>query len=114
MAQCTYCKAEVEPRAAETPLCHKCTQARQVSHKASTCRAGVRTILLREVEIAAQKARSASRALMRITADIPSKIPHPDGTQRIRNASRALSIAREKLTAADSRLNDFLIHDIIP
>ena len=35
----------------------------------------------------------------------PSGLPHPDGAQRIQNASLELSAARAEMEKADSRLN---------
>jgi len=45
--------------------------------------------------------------------DIPSRIPHPDGTDRIRLASREYSDSREEATAAMKRLSDYVIRGII-
>ena len=45
---------------------------------------------------------------------IPSGFPHPDGSQRIHNASRDLSTARKDLMRAHTRLDDFLKTGIVP
>jgi hypothetical protein len=45
---------------------------------------------------------------------IPSFIPHPDGTQRIHNASHQLTEARNAMMKAHHRLNDYLERDIVP
>jgi hypothetical protein len=47
-------------------------------------------------------------------ANIPNALPHPTGTQRIRNASSELSAARKEMRKAHSRLNDFLSRGIVP
>jgi len=45
---------------------------------------------------------------------IPSGLAHPDGIQRIKNASKGLSIARKKMMKAHSRLDEFLQSGIVP
>jgi hypothetical protein len=40
--------------------------------------------------------------------DIPSGLPHPDGTDRIHQASRQLEHAQKDLIEALSRLDEFL------
>ena len=114
MAQCAQCYTETELTLDGTMLCPKCTEEREESRKVSGLRSSIRAILLQEVEAAAETARRASRAFLKITAYPSSGLPHPDGSQRIQNASRVLSNARRRLAHADSRLNDFLCRDIIP
>ena len=46
--------------------------------------------------------------------DVPSGIPHPDGTDRIHQASREYKDSREAASAAMKRLSDFMIRGIIP
>jgi hypothetical protein len=46
--------------------------------------------------------------------EVPSGIPHPDGVQRIKNASRDLSSARAALNAAVARQCAFVLHGIVP
>jgi hypothetical protein len=57
---------------------------------------------------------SASTKFNAVVRDIPSGLPHPDGTQRIHNLSRELAEAREKLAAAIRRLNDFVSYEVVP
>jgi hypothetical protein len=57
---------------------------------------------------------TASEAFEEVLGEIPSWLPYPDGTQRIRNASSALSVAREKLSVAMMRLREFEELGIIP
>ena len=45
-------------------------------------------------------------------ADIPSRLPHPDETQRIRSASNRLTVARKDMVKA--YVNDFLREGIVP
>ena len=67
-----------------------------------------------EFEAAKRRMNAASSKFNEVVRDIPSGLPHPDGTQRIHNAGRELVDAREKLAAAIARLNDFVSHEIVP
>jgi len=57
---------------------------------------------------------AASMKFNEVVRDVPSGLPHPDGTQRIHNVGRELLDAREKLAAAITRLNDFVSRDVVP
>jgi hypothetical protein len=46
--------------------------------------------------------------------DIPSGIPHPDGTERIRQARREVALSQENYLRANKRLRDFLVNGIVP
>jgi hypothetical protein len=74
----------------------------------------VHEILKDEFETAKQKMNLASRRFNEVVRDIPSGLPHPDGTQRIHNLGRELADAREKLAAAIARLNDFVSREVVP
>jgi hypothetical protein len=45
--------------------------------------------------------------------ETPSGLPHPDGAQRIQNASHELSSARMEMEKAHSRLNLYLSRGIL-
>jgi len=47
-------------------------------------------------------------------ADLPSHIPYPDSVTRITQAARAHNEALESYRAALKRLNDHILHGIIP
>jgi len=57
---------------------------------------------------------NASTAFDEILRDTPSGLLHPDGPWRIKSASKALSVAREKMIAAMVRLRDYESLGIIP
>jgi hypothetical protein len=57
---------------------------------------------------ATERADAASEAFEVVMSDIPSGLPHPDGTQRIKNASRDLRLALADRTIAHNRLSEFL------
>lgn len=74
----------------------------------------IRQFLQDDFDAAQQRRIAASKRFTEVMNDIPSGIPHPDGTDRIRLASRDYSESREAATAAMKRLSDFLIRGIIP
>lgn len=66
------------------------------------------------MERARKEYEAANAEFWRISADIPSGIPPPDGTQRIHNAARNQNLTRHQLAMAIERLNDFLGDGRIP
>ena len=74
----------------------------------------IHEILLDEFEAAKRRMNVASQIFNEVVRDIPSGLPHPDGTQRIHNAGRELADAREKLAVTIARLNDFVSHEVVP
>ena len=100
MAQCAYCRAETELYFANVPVCIKCGDARSPEQ--------TRASLLQKLADATTRAKAAAEAFEKVVADIPSEIPHPDGTQRITNASRRLSKARDEMMEAHRLLNDHI------
>src|SRR5689334_8665373 len=74
----------------------------------------VHDLLQQELKSASERAASASAAFLDITSQVPSGLPHPDGTQRIRNIAHELAFARTELMRAHSRMNAFLGSGIAP
>jgi hypothetical protein len=74
----------------------------------------VRNQLQKELKDATERAATASAAFLAVTSQVPSGLPHPDGTQRIRNISHELAFARTELMRAHSRLDAFLVSGIAP
>jgi len=68
----------------------------------------IRASLIEKLAAASARAYEASEHFNQVIDDIPSGLPHPDGTQRIHNASRALSDARREMLEAHKRLHAFL------
>ena len=114
MARCACCKAETILYEHDVPICLECADEREVKHKRLEMERQVNTILKHDVTEATERAHAASDAFEAIVADVPSGAPHPDGTQRILNASRKLSAARQEMMSAHERLHDFLTRGIIP
>lgn len=107
MALCTYCRQETELYDGGTPVCANCTAAPASQHS-------IAAKLHQEVAVAAERAEAANLAFHALMRDIPSSVPHPDSSQRLHNASRELTIARQAMTEATLRLNDFLHRGTIP
>ena len=114
MAQCAYCKTETFLYDGGVPICLECADARDAKSKPPETERRIRTILMEALTQATARSRAASEAFTAVMGDIPSALPHPDGTQRIHNVSRALSAAREEVMQAHTRLNEFLSRGIIP
>ena len=74
----------------------------------------VHRILQEEFRAAVQRRDQASAHFDEVRRAVPSGLPHPDGTQRIHNASRELSAARKEMMKAHNRLNDYLGLGIVP
>jgi hypothetical protein len=98
MAQCAYCKAETQLYISNVPVCIECADARNPRQK--------RARLLQNVADATMRADAASEAFQNVIEDIPSGIPHPDGSQRIRNVSKQLLKARDEMVEANRLLDE--------
>jgi hypothetical protein len=71
-------------------------------------------ILRADVDRTLDEYNKAKQNFWLIAADVPSGLPHPDGMQRVRNASRAQTFAMDAYATALKRLNQFLISGTIP
>jgi hypothetical protein len=89
-------------------------QPKTATHKAPPALEKVRTELQQELKDATERAAAASAAFLAVTSQVPSGLPYPDGTQRIRNISHELAFARTALMRAHSRLDEFLVSGIAP
>ena len=74
----------------------------------------VRQILWDQMTVAKERKDAAAKAFDEIMADLPSGLPHPDGSQRIATASAAFRQALNEYTEACRRMNDFVVHGIVP
>jgi hypothetical protein len=108
MERCALCKAQDTALFENgVPICLKCVAASPEVRKA-------RVTLFRDVREATERSEAATDAFTTAASNIPSGIPHPDGVQRIRNASRVMTAARNEMMAAHKRLNDLVEHGVIP
>ncbi len=113
MARCGYCKSETGLFDRGMPVCLDC--ANRLGTKQPSSPAEDRLALLqRELKEATVRAHQATDAFNAIVDDIPSAVPQPDGTQRINNVYRELSLARREMMRAHSRLTHFLDNGVVP
>ena len=107
MAKCTDCGSETELYSSGVPICLKCSDAREARRKPPATEQQVRSTLLQDVLELTARVEEAAREFNAVM-QIPSGLPHPDGVQRIKDASRKLSIARNELMNAHNRLDEHL------
>jgi len=112
MVQCLYCKTKTGSYDSGLPICLDC--ANRAEAQVPPEKQNIRAILQRELIAATARAHVATDAFNAILDDIPSALPHPDGTQRIHNVYRELSLARRQMMEAHSRLGDYLVSGTIP
>lgn len=74
----------------------------------------IRATLLQDLYEATARNNNASQEFDSVLCQFPSGLPHPDGSQRIKNASCILASARKEMMKAHSRLNDYLERGIVP
>jgi hypothetical protein len=111
MALCIHCKTEeTELYENGAPTCLKCADAPK--RKPAATQLEIRNALLHNIlEAAAEhnEARADFEESM-----VSNGLPHPDGTQRIKNTSSNLSKARKNMMAAHDRLDRYLQTGIVP
>ena len=111
MARCAFCKSQ-EARLCEygVPICGPCLDlGRAVRHGGD-----IRSALDHDLLEATLQVDAASTEFKSMMEDIPSGLPHPDGTQRIQNSSRKLAAALRQREHAHNRLDDYLSRGIVP
>jgi hypothetical protein len=61
--------------------------------------------LKQQLRVARNAQKEAVKRFKEIVRDIPSGLPHPDGSDRIRNASRELTETHNRMVALLVKLN---------
>ena len=111
MAQCAQCAAqETNTYLNGSPICLHC--AGRLQSKAD--HATIEGTLVQVLADASSRAAAAHAEFIAAVDNIPSGLPHPDGTQRIQNASSKLRAARDDMKSAHSRLDTFMTAGIVP
>jgi len=113
MAACAHCGAETELYENGVPICLKCADERQPKPKPPNSDQ-IRTALVTRLAQATATVSEANQEFSDAIQKFPSGLPHPDGIQRIKNASNKLDIARKAMMTAHKRLNDFMDRGIVP
>lgn len=116
MANCIYCGGETSLYPSGMPLCVQCAEAIDAKPppKRALHKDHVRRILLLDVAETTARADAVAAEFKVLISSIPTGVPHPDGTQRIHQASHNLSNARKDMMEAHSRLDNFLSSGVIP
>jgi hypothetical protein len=115
MPECFYCKSETDLYHGGTPVCVNCADGKANGNgKPSATGRDIRSTLLQELLAATARAESASETFNKVMAEVPTGTPHPDGVQRIHNASHEMSNARDEMMNAHHRLNEFIESGIVP
>ena len=114
MAQCTYCGTDTLMYGGGVPICTKCSDEREGRRKPPMTEQEIRTTLFQDLLRATACNGEAAREFNEATGQMPSGLQHPDGVQRIKNASNKLSVARKEMATAHNRLNDYLSRGIVP
>ena len=113
MAECAYCKAETKLFENGVPICLVCADLCTDPRPPATDQQ-IRDILLQDVVERTAQNEQAIEEFEAIAGKIPSGIPHPDGVQRIKNASAKLATTRQELMKAHRRLDDHIGRGIVP
>jgi hypothetical protein len=92
-------------------LCLQCVKHRGENPKTIT---PIGAALTRGLAEATIRVTSASMEFDAVSSYIPNSFPTPEKTQRIKDAAHFLVSAREELTEAQNRLDDYLNHGVIP
>jgi len=114
MAQCAYCKSETFTYDRGVPVCIQCAEGREAEAKSPTTDQEIRLILVNRIVEATTRMSAANETFNAVMSQIPSGLAHPDGTQRIHNASHELDAAREEMMNAHTRLNEFIKQGMVP
>jgi len=96
------------------PLCIQCAEERDSKPKRSPTVLEIRATLLQDLLGATARSSDANREFDEAIGQFPSGLPHPDGVQRIKNASNKLFVSRKEMGTAHNRLNDYLSRGIVP
>lgn len=71
-------------------------------------------ILRAQVDAASEEYTKAKQHFWRVSADVPTGTPNPDGQQRMESAARAQTAAMVRYTNALRRFNEFLLNSTVP
>jgi hypothetical protein len=114
MATCAHCKTqETQLFQNGVPICLDCAGARTKPKPPATDQQ-IRATLLQDIIELAARNEQATEEFEAATGQIPSGLPHPDGVQRIKNASAKLATARQELMKAYRRLDEHIDRGIVP
>lgn len=111
---CAFCESEAELNIDGLAICAGCSGMPESEIGKLKTDHQIRAALHREILASTARAHAAANALATIMDQIPSGLPHPDGSVRIQNAAHALAAARSNVMKAHSRLNEFVVRGVLP
>jgi DNA-directed RNA polymerase subunit RPC12/RpoP len=112
MVRCAHCQAETELRQENgIPICSSCGNAGLLKRKQPAA-VTLHQTLIQSLLSSTARVNAAWRVFDEVIG-YSSGLPHPDCSQRIRNASGDLEASRKELGRARNRLTEFLALDII-
>jgi hypothetical protein len=111
---CAFCESEAELDIDGVAICAGCSGKPESEIGKLQTDQQIRAALHREILASTARAHAAANALIAIMDQIPSGLPHPDGSVRIQNAAHALAAARSDVMEAHSRLNEYVIRGVVP
>ena len=112
MAECARCKAYTQLFENGVPICLKCTEEREPKRKPPNGDQ-IRTALVNCIAQATARVSEANHKFSEAIGQFPSGLPHPDGVQRIKNASSELALARKEMMIAHKRFNEYVHRGIV-
>jgi hypothetical protein len=74
----------------------------------------IERILREKLRLAEQSFETAKNDLREVTSEVPSGLPHPDGTQRIENAGISYRKAIARYSSALDQFSTFIIDGTVP
>ena len=115
MATCAHCKTEdTELHENGVPICLDCSEVRSIKREPAAASEQIRAILSQEFIGAMARNADALGEFEEAIDRYNPGLPSPDGALRIKNASKALTVARKEKETAHNRLNDYLSRGIVP
>ena len=113
MAACSRCGVETEFYDGGVPICVKCSDLWEAKRKPPTSDQ-IRRALVDQIAEATARVSEANRKFSQTMDRFSGGLPHPDGVQRIQNASNELTVARKEMMTAHKRLTEYLECGIVP
>lgn len=115
MVQCAYGMIGTEVYDGGKSIGRRYSEERQRKGvKKSSRTKSIQNLLVDHIIEATARVTLANQIFFDVMSQVPSGLPHPDGTQRIRNASRELFRARKEMMTAYRRLDNFIESGIVP
>jgi hypothetical protein len=113
MAKCAYCENETQLYNGGVPICVVCADKREGKRKLPNTDQ-IRTALVSRIAQTTARVSAANQVFNEAIGQTPTGLPHPDGVQRIKNASNDLNFARSQMMDAHKRLTDFIERGVVP